>query len=343
MNLTKIFNKGNIKGDISPTEFINRGNVKDKLPEGQYTMKGSSNIDVPQLGDWYGDLWEYGSRELTPYQAVTLNNFLKHSGYSGYDTVEALNKLGLREVVSNAVKEGSDFTPYLRDALKNDPVALAAFNKSLEQAANYDNILTTMNTSKAELAKAKAREEQAAALNEIKKQTEQANRNAEFMEKYGVPYNKINASKEVIKDILWRGDKNIYNSIKNIKNINQPAKLITLNTLNAASPILWNTPILEKIFGDRSPKEWGQAAQVATTGYLANRYLGGVSKKTAVLAAALQALGSLGASSYFRQNQSNPDNTENQEKLIEKLIENKLNERNNTESQEKPIDQNNEW
>lgn len=343
MNLIKFFTRGNVKSDISPIEYINRGNVKDKLPEGQHTMRGSSNIDVSELGDWSDILNKWGSRELTPYQAVTLNNFLLHSGYSGYDTVEALSKFGLTDVVSKAIKEGSDFTPYLRDALKKDPVALAAFNQSLEQAANYDNILTTMNTSKAELAKAKAREEQAAALNEIKKQTEQANRNAEFMEKYGAPYNRFNASKEYIKDVLWKGDKSIYNNIKNIKDMNQPAKLITLNTLNAATPILWNTPILEKIFGDRSPKEWGQAAQVATTGYLANRYLGGVSKKTAVLAAALQALVSLGASSYFGQNQSNPDNTENQEKLIEKLIENKLNERNNTESQEKPIDQNNEW
>lgn len=330
MNLSKIFNKGNVKGDISPTEFINRGNVKDSLPEGQYTMKGSSNIDVPQLGDWYGDLWEYGSRELTPHQAVILNNFLKHSGYSGYDTIETLNKLGLREVVGDAIKEGSDFTPYLRDALKKDPVALAAFDESLKQAANYDNILTTMNASKAELAKAKAMEEQVAALNEIKKQTEQANRNAQFMEKYGKPYNRFNASKEYIKDVLWRGDKSIYSS--SIKNINQPTKLITLNTLNAFSPYLWNSSILEKIFGDKSPKDWGQAAQMASTGYLANRYLGGVSNKAAALAALMQGLVSLGLSSYNGQNQDKPNNTENQEKLIEKLIENKLDERNNRSS-----------
>lgn len=315
MSLTKFFNKGNVKSDISPTEFINRGNVKDKLPEGQHTMKGSSNIDVPQLGDWYGDLWEYGSRELTPYQAVTLNNFLIHSGYSGYDTIEALNKLGLREVVSDAIKEGSDFTPYLRDALKKDPVALAAFDESLKQAANYDNILQTMNTSKAELAKAKAREEQAAALNEIKKQTEQANRNAQFIEKYGVPYNRFNASKEYIKDVLWRGDKSIYN---NIKNMDKPTKFIAWNGLNALSPILWNTPMLEKIFGDRSLKDWGQAGQMAATGYAGSKLFGGASNKAAAIAALVQGLASLGVSSYSSQDQNKPNNTENQEKPIEK-------------------------
>lgn len=320
MNLAKIFNKSNVKGDlpVSPTEFINRGNVKDKLPEGQHTMKGSSNIDVPQLGDWYGDLWEYGSRELTPYQAVTLNNFLKHSGYSGYDTIEALNKLGLREVVSDAIKEGSDFTPYLRDALKNDPVALAAFDESLKQAANYDNMLTTMNASKAELAKAKAMEEQAAALYEIKKQTEQANRNAQFIKKYGVPYNRFNASKEYIKDALWRGDKSIYNSIKNIKNIDKQTKFVGWNMLNALSPIVWNTPILEKIFGDRTPKDWGQAGQMAITGYAGSKLFGGASNKTAAIAGLLQGLASLGLSSYNRQDQNKPNNTESQEKPIEK-------------------------
>ena len=350
---------------MSLTKFFNRNNVKNNLLKGQYAEKGSPNIKVSRLGDWNDIMGDYNSLELTPYQVATLNNFLIHSGYSGYDTVEALNKLGLRNLVSASVRQDLDFTPILRDALKNDPVALAAFDESLKQAANFDNILKTMNASeaelatamnaseaelatatnankadlakamnasKAELAKAKAMEKQAAALNKIKKQIEQANRNAQFIEKYGEPYNRFNASKEYIKDVLWRGDKSIYNSIKNIKDINQPAKLITLNTLNAASPIIWNTPILEKIFGDRSLKEWGQAGQVAATGYLANKYLGGVSKKAAVLAAALQGLGSLGASSYFRQNQSNPNNTENQEKLIEKLIENKLNERNNESS-----------
>lgn len=320
MNLSKIFNKGNVsnvKSDISLPEFIHRDNVIGKLPEGQYKMQGSSNVTIPELTKWDDALGKYVSLDLTPHQAVILNDFLIHSGYSGFDTAEALNRLNLTDVVSNAIKEGSDFTPYLRDALKKDPVALAAFEDSLKQAANYDNIITTMNTNKAELAKAKAREAQAAALNEIKKQTEQANRNAQFMEKYGKPYNRINASKEYIKDVLWRGDKSIYNSIKNIKNMNQPTKLITLNTLNAATPIVWNTPILEKIFGDRSPKEWGQAGQVATTGYLANRYLGGVSNKAAILAAALQGLGSLGASSYFRQNQDKPNNTDNQEASIE--------------------------
>lgn len=319
MNLTKIFNKGNVvKSDISLPEFIHRGNVKDKLPGGQYTLNGGTNITIPELTKWDDALGKYVSLDLTPHQAVILNDFLIHSGYSGFDTAEALNRLNLTDVVSNAIQEGSDFTPYLRAVLKKDPVALAAFDASLKQAANYDDIFKTMNTRKSELASAKAREEQAAALNEIKKQTEQANRNAEFMEKYGKPYNRFNASKEYIKDVLWRGDKSIYNSIKNIKNMNQPTKLITLNTLNAATPIVWNTPILEKIFGDRSPKEWGQAGQVATTGYLANRYLGGVSKKTAVLAAALQGLVSLGASGYFRQNQDKPNNTENQEKPIEK-------------------------
>ena len=358
------------------TKFINRGNVKANLPKGQYAAEGSPNIKVPELGDWNSTFQRYNTQELTPFQAAILNNFIVHSGYSGYDTLEILNKFGIRGMVSAAIEEGSDFTPILRDALKNDSVALAAFDESLKQATNYENIFKAMNASeaelaevmnankieqaiamnankielakamnasKAELAKAKAMEKQAAALNKIKKQTEQANRNIQFIEKYGKPYNRFNASKEYIKDVLWRGDKSIYNSIKNIKDINQPAKLITLNTLNAASPIIWNTPIFEKIFGDRSPKEWGQAGQVATTGYLANRYLGGVSKKAAILAAALQALGSLGASSYFGQNQNKPNNTENQEKLIEKLIENKLNERNNTESQEKPIEKYKGW
>lgn len=340
MNLTKFFNRGNVKGDISPTEFINRGNVKNKLPKGQHRMRGSSNIDIPELGDWSDTLSKWGSRELTPYQAVTLNNFLIHSGYSGYDTIEVLNKFGLTDVVSKAIKEGSDFTPYLRDALKKDPVALAAFDGSLKQAASYDDFFKTVNANKAELAKIKAREEQAAALHKIKKQIEQANRNAEFMEKYGVQYNRFNASKEYIKDALWKGDKSIYN---NIKNMNKPTKFIAWNGLNALSPILWNTPILEKIFGDKSLKDWSQAGQMAATGYLANRYLGGVGKKTAVLAAALQGLASLGLSSYNGQNQDKPNNTENQEKLIEKLIENKLNERNNTENQEKPTEKRKGW
>ena len=315
MNLTKFFNRGNVKGDISPTEFINRGNVKDSLPEGQHTMKGSSNIDVPKLGDWYGDVLEYGSRELTPYQAVTLNNFLIHSGYSGYNTIEALNKFGLREVVSNAIKEGSDFTPYLRDALKTDPVALAAFDESLKQAASYDNIHKTINANKAKLARIKAMEEQAATLNDIKKQTEQANRNVQFIKKYGVPYNRINASKEFIKDALWKGNKSIYNSIKNM---DKPTKFIGWNTLNAFSPLLWNTPILEKIFGDRTLKDYGQAAQMATTGYAGSKLFGGVSNKAAALAAAMQFLASLGTSSYIRQNQNKPNNTENQEEPIKK-------------------------
>lgn len=321
MSLTKflnIFNRGNVKGDKSPTEFINRGNVKDSLPEGQYSLDGSSRIDIPHLGE---NLWDYKSRELTPYQAVTLNNFLIHSGYSGYDTIEALNKFGLKEVVSNAVKEGSDFTPYLRDALKNDPVALAAFDESLKQAANFDNMLIAMNARKGELAKAKAMEEQAATLNEIKKQTEQANRNLQFMENYGKPYNRINASKEYIKDVLWRGDKSIYNSIKNI---DKPTKFVGWNTLNAFSPYLWNSSILEKIFGDKSPKDWGQAAQMAATGYAGSKLIGGVSNKTAAIAALMQGLASLGLSSYNKQNQSKPNNTENQEKPIEKLIENDI-------------------
>lgn len=315
MNLTKFFNRGNAKGDISLPEFINRGNVKDKLPGGQQTMIGSSNIEIPDLVVWSDTLNNWVPRELTPYQAVTLNNFLLHSGYSGYDTIEALNKFGLREVVGNALREGSDFTPYLRDALKKDPVALAAFDESLKQAANYDNILQTMNASKAELVRAKAMEEQAAALNEVKKQTEQANRNAQFIEKYGVPYNRINASKEFIKDALWRGDKSIYN---NVKNMDKSTKFIGWNAVNAFSPLLWNTPILEEIFGDRPLKDYGQAAQMATTGYVGSKLLGGASNKAAALAAMMQALASLGTSSYIRQNQDKPDNTENQEKPIEK-------------------------
>lgn len=318
MNLTKFFNRGNVKGDISPTEFINRGNVKDNLAKGQHKMRGSSNIDVPELGDWSDTLGEWGSRELTPYQAVTLNNFLLHSGYSRYDTIEALNKFGLIDVVSKAIKEGSDFTPYLRDALKRDPVALAAFDESLKQAANYDDIFKTIYASKGELAKAKAMEEQAATLNEIKKQTEQANRNIQFMEKYGAPYNRFNASKEYIKDALWRGDKSIYNSIKNIKNMDKPTKFIAWNGLNALSPIVWNSPILEKIFGDRSLKDWGQAGQMAATGFAGSKMFGGASNKTAAIAALLQGLVSLGLSSYNGQNQSKPNNSENQEKPIEK-------------------------
>lgn len=346
MNLIKFFNRGNVKGDISPTEFINRGNVKNKLPKGQHRMRGSSNIDIPELGDWSDTLSEWGSRELTPYQAVTLNNFLIHSGYSGYDTIEALNKFGLTDVVSKAIKEGSDFTPYLRDALKKDPVALAAFDGSLKQAASYDDIFKTVNASKAELAKIKAREEQAAALYKINKQIEQANKNAEFMEKYGVQYNKFNASKEYMKDVLWRGDKSIYNSIKNIKNMNKQAKFIGWNGLNMFSPYLWNSSILEEVFGNRPLKDWGQATQMATTGFAGSKLFGGASNKTAAIAAALQFLASLGSSSYFRQNQSKPNNTESQEKLIEKLIENKLNklnEPNNTENQEKPIKKSKGW
>ena len=284
---------------MSLTKFINRGNVKNNLPKGQYAAEGSPNIKVSHLGDWNELMGAYGSAELTPYQAAILNNFLIHSGYSGYDTIEALNKLGVSGRVGAAIREGFDFTPILRDALKNDPVALAAFDESLKQAANYDNILKTINASeaelantmnankaelakamkanKAELAKAKAREKQVAALNKIKKQTEQATRNAEFMEKYGAPYNRINASKEYIKDALWRGDKSIYNSIKNIKNMDKPTKFIAWNGLNALSPIVWNSPILEKIFGDTSPKEWGQAAQMATTGYAGSRLIGGAS------------------------------------------------------------------
>lgn len=320
MNLTKLFNRGNVKDAIPLTEFINRGNVKNNLAKGQHKMRGSSNISVSELGDWSETFSKVGSRELTPFQAVTLNNFLIHSGYSGYDTVEALNKFGLTEVVSKAIKEGSDFTPYLRDALKKDPVALAAFDESLKQAANYDNIIKAMNASKGELAKAKAMEEQAAALNEIKKQTEQANRNAQFIEKYGVPYNRINASKEYIKDVLWRGDKNIYNSIKNIKNVDKPTKFITWNTLNAFSPYVWNSQILEEIFGDRTPKDWAQAGQMAATGYAGSKYFGGAKNKLAVAAGLMQGLISLGLSSYNSQNQEKPNNTENQEKPIAKGI-----------------------
>lgn len=317
MNLMKFFNKGNVKDDlpISLTEFVNRGNVRNKLPEGQYAMKDSPNINVPELGDWYSSTYKFGSRELTPYQAVILNNFLIHSGYSGYDTIESLNRLGLTDVIRQAVKEGSDFTPYLRDALKNDSVALAAFDESLKQAASYDNILKTMNTSKAKLAKAKAMEEQAAALNKIKKQTEQATRNAQFMEKYGVPYSRFDAFKEAAKDALWRSDKNIYNRIKNIDN---SAKLIGWNTLNMTSPYLWQSSILEEIFEDKSPKDWGQAAQMASSGYIGSKLFGKASNKTAALAAAMQALASLGMSSYMKQNQDKSNNTENQEKPIEK-------------------------
>lgn len=312
MNLTKFFNRGNVKGGISPTEFINRGNVKDNLPEGQYVLNGSPDVIVRfsrDLSDAFGD------KAITPHQAAILNNFLIHSGYSGYDTPEALNRLGVRDVVYNAIEEGSDFTPYLRDALKKDPVALAAFDESLKQAANYDNIITTMNANKAELAKAKAREEQAAALNEIKKQTEQANRNAQFIEKYGVPYNRINASKEYIKDVLWKGDKSIYN---NVKNMNKQAKFFGWNMLNMSSPIIWNSQILEEIFGDRTPKDWGQAGQMAATGYAGSKLFGGVSNKAAAIAALMQGLVSLGLSNYNSQNQNKPNNTENQEKPIEK-------------------------
>lgn len=331
MNLIKFFNRGNVKGDISPTEFINRGNVKNKLPKGQHRMRGSSNIDIPELGDWSDTLSKWGSRELTPYQAVTLNNFLIHSGYSGYDTIEALNKFGLTDVVSKAIKEGSDFTPYLRDALKKDPVALAAFEGSLKQAASYDDIFKTVNANKAELAKIKAREEQAAALHKIKKQIEQANKNAEFMEKYGVSYNRINASKEYFKDALWRGDKSIYNSIKNIKNMDKQKKFIGWNLLNMSSPLLWNTPILEKIFGDRSFKDWGQAGQMAASGYAGSKLFGGASNKAAAIAGILQGLVSLGLSSYNSQNQEKPNNVENPEKP------------NNTENQEKPIEKRKGW
>lgn len=304
MNLMKIFNKGKVKDDLSEplAEFINRGNVKNNLPGGQAILDGSPNIFLQGFG------------EITPYQAVILNNFLEHSGYSRLYTEEALNRLGLTEVIKNAIREGSDFTPYLRDALKNDSVALAAFDESLKQAADFDNILQSMNASKAELARAKAREEQAATLHEIKKQTEQANRNAQFMEKYGVPYSRSNAFKEAAKDALWRSDKNIYNNIKNMDN---STKLIGWNMLNAASPFIWQTPILEEIFGDRPLKDWGQAAQMASTGYMGSKWLGGASNKAAAIAAMAQALFSLGASSYFRQNQNKSNNIENQGKPIE--------------------------
>lgn len=315
MNLSKIFNKGNVKGDISPTEFINRGNVRDNLADGQYVLGERPNIIVRDLADFSNGV---GDRALTPFQAVILNNFLKHSGYSGYyDAAETLNRFGIREVVSNAIKEGSDFTPYLRDALKNDPAALAAFEESLKQAASFDDAFKTMNASKTKLAKAKAAEEQAAALYEIKKQTEQANRNAKFIKKYGVPYNRFNASKEYIKDVLWRGDKSIYNNIKNIKNMNQPTKLVLWNGFNALSPFVWNSQILEEFFGNKSAKEWGQAGQMAATGYLGNKLLG-ASKKAAILAGLMQGLASLGLSSYNGQNQDKPNNTENPEKPIEK-------------------------
>lgn len=315
MNLTKIFNKGNVKGDISPTEFIHRGNVKDNLADGQYVLGERPNIIVRDLADFSNGV---GDRALTPFQAAILNNFLKHSGYSGYyDAAETLNRFGIREVVSNAIKEGSDFTPYLRDALKNDPAALAAFEESLKQAASFDDAFKTMNASKTKLAEAKAREEQAAALYEIKKQTEQANRNAKFIKKYGVPYNRFNASKEYIKDALWRGDKSIYNSIKNIKNMDKPTKLVAWNGLNALSPFLWNSQILEEFLGNKSLKDWGQAGQMAATGYLGNK-LFGASKKAAAIAAMMQGLVSLGASTYSSQNQDKPNNIESQEKPIEK-------------------------
>ena len=304
MNLMKFFNKSKVKNDLSEplTEFINRGNVKNNLPNGQVTLDGSPNIFLQGFG------------EITPYQAVVLNNFLKHSGNSELYTEEVINRLGLEDVIRNAVRDGSDFTPYLRDALKNDPVALASFDESLKQAASYENILQSMNASKAKLARARAREEQAATLYEIKKQTEQANRNAQFMKKYGVPYSRFNAFKEATKDALWRSDKNIYNKIKNMDN---STKLIGWNTLNAASPFIWQTPILEEIFGDRPLKDWGQAAQMASTGYMGSKWLGGASNKAAAIAAMAQALFSLGASSYLRQNQNNPNNRENQEKPIE--------------------------
>lgn len=310
---------------MSLTKFINRGNVKNNLLKGQYVEKDSPNIKLSSIKAWDDLVGKYVPQELTPYQAAILNNFLIHSGYSGYDIGETFNKLGLTGLVFNAIKDGSDFTPYLRDALKNDSVALAAFDESLKQVASYDNILKTMSANKAKLAKAKAMEKQASALNEIKKQIEQATRNAQFMEKYGVPYNRINASKEFIKDALWRDDKSIYNSIKNM---DKPTKFIGWNALNAFSPLLWNTPILEKIFGDRPLKDYGQAAQMATTGYVGSKLFGGASNKAATLAAMMQGLASLGTSSYIRQNQNKPNNTENQEKLIE----NKLNERNNKSS-----------
>lgn len=302
--LTDSINRGNLKDDLSEplTEFINRGNVNSNLPDGQATLERNPNIFIQEFG------------EITPYQAVILNNFLKQSGYTELHTEEVLYKLGLREVIKDAIREGSDFTPYLRDALKNDSVALAAFDESLKQAASYDNILQTMNTSKAKLARAKAREEQAATLYEIKKQTEQANRNAKFIKKYGVPYSRFNAFKEATKDALWRSDKNIYNKIKNMDN---STKLIGWNMLNASSPYIWQTPILEEIFGDRPLKDWGQAAQMASTGYMGSKWLGGASNKAAAIAAMAQALFSLGASSYLRQNQNKPNNIENQEKPIE--------------------------
>lgn len=315
MNLTKFFNKGNVKSDIPLPEFIHRGNVKNNLSGGQYTLKSGNNITIPELTKWDDALGKYVSLDLTPHQAVILNDFLIHSGYSGFDTAEALNRLNLTDVVSNAIQEGSDFTPYLRDVLKKDPVALAAFDASLKQAATYDNIIQTMNTRKSELARAKAREEQAATLNEIKKQTEQANRNAEFMEKYGEPYNRVNASKEYIKDILWKGDKSIYNKIKNM---DKQTKFYGWNGFNMLSPFVWNSPMLEEIFGNRPLKDWGQAGQMAATGYFGSRMFGGASNKAAAIAAAMQFLASLGASSYSRQDQNKPNNTENQEKPTER-------------------------